>query len=60
MFVRALLDQGTPDAILVPQLAVSLDLAVVHLSNRQIARHVRLFKEFVVEMAPTLFPDPPA
>lgn len=34
----------------------SLDLSLVHLSNRHISRPVRLFKEFAVEMSPTLFP----
>ena len=32
------------------------DLSLVHLSNRQAPRPVRLFKDFVVHMAPTLFP----
>jgi DNA-binding transcriptional LysR family regulator len=34
----------------------SLDLSLVHLSNRHISRPVRLFKEFAAEMSPTLFP----
>lgn len=34
----------------------SFDLSLVHLSNRHIARPVRLFKEFATEMSPTLFP----
>jgi DNA-binding transcriptional LysR family regulator len=37
----------------------TLDLAIVHVSNRHISRPVRLFKEFAVEMAPALFPDLP-
>jgi DNA-binding transcriptional LysR family regulator len=32
------------------------DLSIVHLSNRQAPRPVRLFKDFAVQMAPTLFP----
>jgi len=35
------------------------DLSIVHLSNLHISRPVRLFKEFAVEVAPTLFPDIP-
>ncbi|WP_394846382.1 LysR family transcriptional regulator [Pendulispora brunnea] len=35
------------------------DLSVVHLSNLHMSRPVRLFKEFAVEMAPTLFPNLP-
>jgi hypothetical protein len=38
----------------------TLDLSVVHLGNRHISRPVRLFKEFAVQVAPTLFPVLPA
>jgi DNA-binding transcriptional LysR family regulator len=38
----------------------TLDLALVHLGNRHMPRPVRLFKEFAVKMAPTLFPNLPA
>jgi len=34
----------------------TLDLSVVHLSNRHTSRPVRLFKEFAVEVSPALFP----
>jgi DNA-binding transcriptional LysR family regulator len=34
-------------------------LWMVHLSNRYVSRTVRVFKEFAVEMAPTLFPTLP-
>jgi DNA-binding transcriptional LysR family regulator len=34
----------------------SFDLSVVHLGNRHIPRPVRVFKEFAVQMAKTLFP----
>ena len=37
----------------------TLDLALVHLGNRHMARPVRLFKEFAVQMAPTLFANLP-
>ena len=37
----------------------TFDLSVVHLSGRHIPRPVRLFKEFAVQMAATLFPDLP-
>jgi len=37
----------------------TFDLSVVHLSNRHISQPVRLFKEFAVQVAPTLFPDLP-
>jgi DNA-binding transcriptional LysR family regulator len=37
----------------------TFDLCVVHLSNRHISRPVRVFKEFAVQMAPTLFPNLP-
>jgi DNA-binding transcriptional LysR family regulator len=37
----------------------TFDLSVVHLSNRHISRPVRLFKEFAVQVAPTLFADLP-
>jgi DNA-binding transcriptional LysR family regulator len=37
----------------------SFDLSLVHLGNRLMARPVRLFKEFAVEMAPKIFPDLP-
>jgi len=33
----------------------TLDLSLVHLGNRHIARPVRLFKEFAAQMAPTFF-----
>jgi DNA-binding transcriptional LysR family regulator len=35
------------------------DLWLVHLGNRHIARHVRLFKEFALQMTPVLFPSLP-
>jgi DNA-binding transcriptional LysR family regulator len=34
-------------------------LSVIHLGNRHIPRPVRVFKEFAVQMAPTLFPTLP-
>ncbi len=34
----------------------TLDLSVVHLGTRYVPRPVRVFKEFVAQMAPTLFP----
>ena len=37
----------------------TVDLSVVHLSNRHISRPVRLFKELAVQMSPTLFPALP-
>jgi DNA-binding transcriptional LysR family regulator len=37
-----------------------LSLSVVHLGNRYIPRPVRLFKEFVAQVAPELFPTLPA
>jgi DNA-binding transcriptional LysR family regulator len=37
----------------------TFDLSVVHLSNRHISRPLRLFKEFAVQVAPTLFADLP-
>jgi DNA-binding transcriptional LysR family regulator len=37
----------------------TFDLSVVHLSNRHISRPVRLFKEFAVQVSPTLFPALP-
>ncbi len=37
----------------------SFDLSVVHLGNRHVARPVRVFKEFAVQMAPRLFPTLP-
>jgi DNA-binding transcriptional LysR family regulator len=37
----------------------TLDMSLVHLGNRLVARHVRVFKEFAVQMAPTIFPDLP-
>ena len=37
----------------------SFDLSVVHLGNRHVARPVRAFKEFAVQMAPKLFPALP-
>jgi DNA-binding transcriptional LysR family regulator len=36
------------------------DLSLVHLGNRHVSRPVRVFKEFAVHMAPTLFPELPA
>jgi DNA-binding transcriptional LysR family regulator len=35
------------------------DLSLVHLSNRLVSRPLRLFKEFVAQMAPTIFPHLP-
>jgi len=37
----------------------ALNLSVVHLGNRYLPRPVRVFREFVVQMAPTLFPKLP-
>jgi DNA-binding transcriptional LysR family regulator len=37
-----------------------LHLSIVHLSNRYIAKPVRLFKEFAIERIPSLFPNLPA
>jgi len=34
----------------------TFDLTIVHLGNRQMARQVRVFKEFAAKMAPQLFP----
>lgn len=38
----------------------SVDLFVVHLGNRHIPRHVRLFKELAFEMVPNFFDDLPS
>lgn len=35
------------------------DLSIVHLRNLYLSRPVRLFKEFAVQVTPTLFPDIP-
>jgi DNA-binding transcriptional LysR family regulator len=35
----------------------TVDVSIVHLSNRHIPRAIRLFKEFAVQMTPRLF-DP--
>ena len=37
----------------------TFDLSLVHLGNRNMPRPLRLFKEFAVQMAPTLFPNLP-
>jgi DNA-binding transcriptional LysR family regulator len=37
----------------------TFDLSLVHLSNRLVARPVRVFTEFAVQMAPKIFPDLP-
>jgi DNA-binding transcriptional LysR family regulator len=37
----------------------TIDLSVVHLSNRHISRPIRLFKELAVQMSPALFPALP-
>jgi DNA-binding transcriptional LysR family regulator len=37
----------------------TLDMSLVHLGNRLVARHVRVFKEFTAQMAPSIFPDLP-
>lgn len=37
----------------------TVDLSIVHLSNLYLSRPVRLFKEFAVQVTPTLFPDIP-
>jgi DNA-binding transcriptional LysR family regulator len=37
----------------------TFDLSIVHLGNRHMPRPLRLFKEFAVQMAPTLFPSLP-
>jgi DNA-binding transcriptional LysR family regulator len=36
------------------------DLSLVHLGNRYVPRHVRLFKEFAAQMTPKLFPKLPS
>jgi DNA-binding transcriptional LysR family regulator len=38
----------------------ALNLSMVHLGNRYIPRQVRMFKEFVAQMAPKLFPQLPS
>ena len=35
------------------------DLSVVHLSNRNMPRAARVFKDFAARMVPTLFPNLP-
>jgi DNA-binding transcriptional LysR family regulator len=35
------------------------DLSLIHLGNRYIPRHVRVFKDFAAEMTPLLFPQLP-
>ena len=35
------------------------DLTIVHLRDRYIPRHVRVFKEFATQMVPKLFPRLP-
>jgi len=37
----------------------TLDMSLVHLSNRNISRAVRLFKDFAADMVPTMFPGLP-
>jgi DNA-binding transcriptional LysR family regulator len=37
----------------------TFDLSLVQLSNRLVPRHVRVFKEFALQMAPKIFPDLP-
>jgi DNA-binding transcriptional LysR family regulator len=37
----------------------TFDLSLVHLGNRHISKPCRLFKEFAIQMAPTLFPGLP-
>jgi DNA-binding transcriptional LysR family regulator len=37
----------------------TFDLSLVHLSNRLVPKPLRVFSEFAVQMAPTLFPDLP-
>jgi DNA-binding transcriptional LysR family regulator len=36
-----------------------VDMSIVHLGNRHMSKPCRLFKEFAVQMAPTIFPDLP-
>jgi hypothetical protein len=43
-----------PTERIVDQIAEGVDL--VHLGNRYIPRPVRVFKEFALQMTPTLFP----
>jgi DNA-binding transcriptional LysR family regulator len=37
----------------------TLDLSLVHLGNRHMPKALRVFKEFAIQMAPTLFPNLP-
>jgi DNA-binding transcriptional LysR family regulator len=37
----------------------TFDLSLIHLGNRHMPRPLRLFKEFAIQMAPTLFPNLP-
>jgi hypothetical protein len=37
----------------------TLDLSLVHLGNRHMPKALRVFKDFAVQMAPTLFPNLP-
>ena len=37
----------------------TFDLSAIHLGNRHVSRPVRLFKDFAVQVAPTLFPSLP-
>lgn len=36
-----------------------LDLSLVHLGKRHIPRHIRLFKDMAIQMAPQIFPELP-
>jgi len=37
----------------------TLDLSIVHLGNRHISRPVRMFKDFALQMAPSIVGDLP-
>ncbi len=56
----ALIEDGTLVEVLPDWRFPASDVSLVHLANRYIPQPVRLFKEFAIQMAPTLFPNLPS
>lgn len=57
---RDLLQTGKLVEVLPGWRLKSAPLSIVHLGNRHVPKPVRLFKEFAIEIADSLFPDLPA
>ena len=59
MPMRGRTPYGSETAVMPDWRFRTYDLSLVHVGNRHLSKPCRLFKEFAVQMSPTLFPNLP-